>query len=73
MEDRVTLEPPADDAAIEAAISRLIEEMNQIHAHMERVQADIEAMKAESLALRAHRNRVKAETRALLATLKTVV
>jgi uncharacterized protein YoxC len=73
MEDRVTLEPSADDAAIEAAISRLIEEMKEIHAHMEGVQADIDAMKAESRALRAHRNRLKEETRALLATLKTVV
>jgi SMC interacting uncharacterized protein involved in chromosome segregation len=72
MEDRVTLEPPTDDAALEAAISRLIEEMKDIHTHMERVQADIEAMKAESRALRAHRDRVKAETRAVLATLKTV-
>jgi hypothetical protein len=69
MADIFTVEPPADDAAAEAAIGQMILHMKELRAQMVSDQAEIERLKVETAALRGAGETLKAETRTLLATL----
>ena len=71
MTSGATVQPTPEEAAeLEAAINRMIEEMDELRALMEKDQAEIERLKAESDYLKMKAQAVQAETRSVLAQLK---
>ena len=71
MASRTAVEPNPEEAAeLEAAIARMIAEMDELRALMERDQVEIERLKADSDYLKMRAQAVQAETRSVLAQLK---
>ena len=66
MSDVSTQPVPQTDAEYEAAFAQLLSEMQHLREQMDRDQTDIEWLKAET-------QNLKAETRALLTTMKAMV
>ena len=60
---------PSDDTALEAGIQEIIAQINSLHATMVSDQEKIERLKAETAQLKVEGDALKAETRAVLATL----
>jgi hypothetical protein len=64
MHDAATAGPPLNEAQMRSAISQAIAELRALHQQMARDQAEIEALKLRT-------RQLKAETRAILETLRT--
>ncbi len=62
---------PQEPAQLEAAITRMINEMDELRRLMEQDQAEIERLKADSNDLKVAAQALQAETRSLLAELMT--
>jgi peptidoglycan hydrolase CwlO-like protein len=54
---------PEEAAELEAAIARMLAEMDELRALMERDQAEIEQLKAETKQIKAETEQIKVETR----------
>jgi len=68
MTSGATVQPtPEEAAALEEAIARMIEEMDDLRALMEKDQVEIERLKADSARLKAEANGLKEESRAIQA------
>jgi predicted RNase H-like nuclease (RuvC/YqgF family) len=69
-----TVQPNPEEAAeLEAAIARMIEEMDELRAIMAEDQAEIERLKAESERLKAETNALKEKSRAIQADTRRVL
>jgi predicted RNase H-like nuclease (RuvC/YqgF family) len=63
MTSRTAAEPTPEEAAeLEAAITRMIAEMDELRTIMEQDQAEIERLKVETEQIKADTERIKAET-----------
>jgi uncharacterized protein YaaN involved in tellurite resistance len=73
MRTTVATDPSLDDAAMEAAIDRMIEELKEIHAQMARDNDRIARLKAESAQIKAETEAIKAETHAIRAKTRAII
>jgi hypothetical protein len=69
MEKTVTIEPPADDAALQAGITQMIAQIKEIRERMASDQKEIERLKSETAVLKRDGEALRSQTRSILAAL----